>query len=49
MTQAYDESLKALLMLGFAKPQSEKALKKIFAASPAISVEDAVRQALKMM
>ena len=48
-SQAYDESLQALLMLGFAKPQSEKALKKLFSASPMLSVEDAVRQALKMM
>lgn len=48
-SQAYDESLQALLMLGFAKPQSEKALKKLFSASPMLSVEDAVKQALKMM
>jgi len=48
-SQSYDESLQALLMLGFAKPQSEKALKHLFATSPAMSVEEAVRQALKMM
>ena len=49
MTQTYDESLQALLMLGFAKPQTEKALKKIFSSTPTISVEDSVKQALKMM
>lgn len=48
-SQNFDEALQALLMLGFAKPQSEKALKKIFSASPALSVEDAIKQALKMM
>ena len=48
-SQSYEESLQALLMLGFAKPQSEKALKKLFAASPSLSVEDAVRQALKLL
>lgn len=47
--QSYDESLQALLMLGFAKPQSEKVLKKLFASQPTIRVEDAVKQALKMM
>lgn len=46
---AWEESLQALLMLGFAKPQSEKALKNIFAASPSLKVEEAVRQALKML
>lgn len=48
-SQAWEESLQALLMLGFPKPQSEKALKKLFAANPALKVEEAVRQALKMM
>lgn len=48
-SQAYEEALQALLMLGFTKPLSEKALKKLFADSPAISVEEAVRKALKML
>lgn len=48
-SQAYEESLQALIMLGFAKPQSEKALRKLFSASPALKVEDAVKQALKML
>lgn len=48
-TQAWDEALQALLMLGFAKPQSEKALKKIFSDSPTASVEQAIKAALKMM
>lgn len=48
-SQAYEEALAALLMLGFAKPQSEKALKKLFSDRPAITVEEAVKSALKMM
>lgn len=46
---AYDEALAALLMLGFAKPQSEKTLKRLFKDNPAISVEESVKRALKMM
>lgn len=48
-TQAYDETLSALQMLGFQKGVSEKVVKTIFKESPAISVEDAVRQALRRM
>lgn len=48
-TQAYDESLAALLMLGFTKQQSEKVLRKLFSGRPTISVEDAIKQALTMM
>ena len=36
-------------MLGFTKQMSQKALKKLFADNPAISVEDAIKKALKMM
>ena len=46
---AYDEALAALLMLGFAKPQSEKTLKRLFKDNSAISVEESVKRALKMM
>lgn len=48
-SEAYDEALSALVMLGFTAQQSQKALKKVFTASPELSVEDAIKQALKMM
>ncbi len=46
---AYDEALSALLMLGFTRPASQKALQKLFMKEPQLSVEDAIRKALKMM
>ncbi len=45
----YDESLAALMMLGFTQQMSHKALKKLFKENPSITVEDAIKQALKMM
>lgn len=45
----YDEALAALAMLGFQKSASEKALTTIFKESPTISVEEAVRAALKRL
>lgn len=48
-TGAFDEALSALIMLGFTKQMSTKALKKLFAPNPAISVEEAIKKALKMM
>ena len=47
--EAYDEALAALAMLGFQKSASEKALTAIFKESPTMSVEDAVRAALKRL
>lgn len=47
--EAFDEALSALVMLGFTKQMSQKALKKLFTDNPAISVEDAIKKALKMM
>ena len=47
--EAYDEALAALAMLGFQKAASEKALTAIFKESPTMSVEDAVRAALKRL
>ena len=48
-SQAYEEALAALLMLGFAAAQSRKALSKIFAEEPAIATENAIKRALKML
>lgn len=45
----YDEALAALTMLGFQRAASDKALKAILKESPSISVEEAVRQALRRM
>ena len=47
--QAYDETLSALQMLGFQRGVSEKVVKAIFKESPAISVEEAIRAALKRL
>lgn len=47
--EAYDEALAALGMLGFQKTASEKALTAIFKESPTMSVEEAVRAALKRL
>ncbi|MCH5245470.1 MAG: Holliday junction branch migration protein RuvA [Muribaculaceae bacterium] len=47
--EAFDEALSALMMLGFARPQSQKVLKKIFEGDPNIKVEAAIKKALSMM
>jgi Holliday junction DNA helicase RuvA len=47
--ETYEEALAALVMLGFPQPVSQRVLKKLLGAQPAISVEDAIKQALKMM
>jgi Holliday junction DNA helicase RuvA len=44
-----DEAVSALVMLGFQKAASEKAVKAILAEEPSTSVEDAVRQALRRL
>lgn len=48
-SEVHDEALAALTMLGFNKQASAKALGKIFAATPAITVEAAIKQALAML
>lgn len=45
----YDEALTALVTLGFTQQQSQKVLKKIYADFPDISLENAIRTALKML
>lgn len=47
--EVYDEALAALVMLGFTQQMSQKALKKLFEQQPDITVEQAIKQALKMM
>ena len=44
-----DEALKALVMLGFSRTASEKAVKKIVSDTPDAKVEDVIRLALKML
>lgn len=45
----YDESLAALVMLGFTQQMSQKALRKLLKDDPSITVEQAIKKALKMM
>lgn len=47
--ESYDDSVAALVMLGFTAQQSQKVLKKIFSSDPTISTEKAIKQALKML
>ena len=47
--ESLDEALSALFMLGFAKAPAEKALRGILRENPAVSVEDLVRMALKIL
>lgn len=48
-SEARDEALAALVMLGFPRPQSAKVLKKLFDSDPALKVEQAIKRALTMM
>ncbi len=48
-SEAYDEAMAALVMLGFDRKASEKAISKIFEAEPQIKVESAIRKALSML
>ena len=45
----YDDALAALVMLGFTQQMSQKALRKLLKEEPSISVEQAIKKALKMM
>ncbi|MDE6255252.1 MAG: Holliday junction branch migration protein RuvA [Muribaculaceae bacterium] len=47
--ESYDDSVAALVMLGFTAQQSQKVLKKIFSADPTLGTEKAIKQALKML
>ena len=48
-SEIYDETMAALVMLGFQKTASEKVVKAILNETPTISVEEAVRQALRRL
>ena len=45
----FDEALAALVMLGFAKPASQKVLTKLLAAEPTLKVEQVIKKALTML
>lgn len=47
--EVYEEALAALTALGFVRQQSQKVLKRIFDADPAVKVEVAIKKALSMM
>lgn len=47
--QEKEEALAALVMLGFAKTAAQKALDKIIAKQPGLSVEELIKLALKML
>ncbi len=48
-SEVYDEALAALVALGFTQQMSQKVLQKLFVENPSITVEQAIKQALKMM
>lgn len=48
-SESFEEALAALVMLGFPQQHSQKVLKKLLSDDPAITVEDAIKKALKMM
>lgn len=47
--ESYDDSVAALVMLGFTAQQSQKVLRKLFAADPTLTTERAIKQALTML
>jgi len=49
MSETFEEALAALVMLGFARPAAQKALRKLFEADPQIKVELAIKKALAML
>ena len=48
-SESYDDSMAALVALGFTAQQSQKVLKKLFASDPKLSTEKAIKQALTML
>jgi Holliday junction resolvasome RuvABC DNA-binding subunit len=49
MTSAVEEALAALLMLGFSKTEAEKGIQKVKQQHPEYSVEELVKQTLKII
>ena len=47
--ESFDEALAALVMLGFSQQASQKALKSLFSSHQSLTVEQAIKLALKMM
>lgn len=47
--ESYDDSVAALVMLGFTAQQSQKVLTKLFAQTPSLTTEQAIKQALTML
>ena len=47
--EVYEEALAALVMLGFTQAMSHKVLAKLLASNSNLTVEEAIKQALKMM
>ena len=48
-SEAYDEAMAALMMLGFPKPQTTKVLTRLFKEDPSLRVEQAIKKALAML
>lgn len=48
-SDAFDEALAALTMLGFPKPQSQKVLTRIFKETPSLKVEQVIKKSLTML
>ncbi len=47
--ESYNDSVAALVMLGFNTQQSQKVLKKLFAEHPSLTTEKAIKLALTML
>lgn len=48
-SESFEEAKAALVMLGFTQQATQKTLKKLFASEPNLTVEQAIKKALKMM
>lgn len=48
-SEAYEEALSALVMLGFPKPATQKVVTKLFKEDPSLNVESAIKKALTML